>query len=69
MGTVGKVWTAVLLLAAAGFAGWAIVHAEFVFPGLASESPTAEILNWIGFTVAVGFAGLPWVLGDLAQDD
>lgn len=67
MGTVGKAWTAVLLLAALGFAGWAIVHANFVLPGLASASPTAEILNWIGFTVAVGFAGLPWVLGDAGE--
>lgn len=64
MGTVVKAWTAILVLAALGFLGWGIVLSDAIASDLGTGGPQTEVLNWIGFTVAVGFAGLPWVLDD-----
>jgi hypothetical protein len=55
-------WTGILLLAALGFLGWGIALSDAIASDLGSGGPVSEVLNWIGFTVAVGFAGLPWVL-------
>lgn len=56
-------WAIVLAVAAIGFAWRGVLPTSSdTYVGMSGgEQGIFRALNWLGFVVALGFAGLPWV--------